>query len=121
MSLLKNYRVLYLKASSLLESVMAISIISICILIGTMTYAKVLETGNTLVFYKAKHRISKMLLSSSDAHFFEDNEYDYSSYKITKRIEKHPHNLYIRRVVFTIEIGAKSSEYSHILNYPFED
>ncbi len=120
MSWLKCFKAVAFKASSILESALTIAIISICILIVTTVYVKVFETGNSVVFYKAKHKISELLLDANDIEFFKNQEYDFKTYRLVKEIEDFNENPFVKKVVFTIATNNKRRKFSYIINYHFE-
>lgn len=120
MNSLNVFKSYSLKASSILESAITITIISTCILIGTVTYAKVFEMGNSMSFYKAKYKMSELLLEKYVKDFFQDEVYEFQQYNIHKKIEVYNKNPFLRKVSFTIKTFNKRKEFTYILNYHFE-
>lgn len=110
MSLLKNYK---LKASSLIESVVAIAIISICVFIATLIYVKLLETDYEIAFYKAKQKVSVLYLQTIEEQLFEDEVYDFGDYKIVKEINDFSDK--VKEVEFEILTKSKSEKYNYLI------
>lgn len=82
MKLLKNSN--HLKASSLIETVMAITLISICSLVALTIYLNVITQNNPTYYYEAKHTIKKLTQTIEKEQDFEDDTYKYSNYTIEK-------------------------------------
>lgn len=110
MRLLKNYR---LKASSLIESVVAIAIISICVFIATLVYVKLLESDYEIAFYKAKQKVSVLHLRTIEEQLFEDEVYDFGDYKIVKEIKDFSDR--VKEVQFEVLTKTKSEKYSYLI------
>ena len=85
MKLLKNCN---LKASSLLESVIAIAIISICMLLATMVYVQLLNSDYEIAYYKAKEEVSNLHYKTITEQLFEDEVFQFETFKITKTVAK---------------------------------
>jgi len=102
MNLLKNYK---LQASSLIESVMAIAIISICISIATLVYVKLLQSDYEIAYYKAKQKITELHLQTIEEQLFEDEVYSFESYTITKQVKAY--NRVVNQVNFKLQTKTK--------------
>jgi ABC-type dipeptide/oligopeptide/nickel transport system permease component len=109
MSLSRNYK---LEASSLIESVMAIAIISICISIATLVYVKLLQSDYELAYYKAKQKITELHLQTIEEQLFENESYNFESYNITKQVKEYSFGLY--QVDFELQTKTKK-EILHFL------
>ncbi|NMH85975.1 hypothetical protein [Flavivirga algicola] len=84
MQLLKNYKVF--KASSLTESVFAISIISICVLVVFMVYLNIISQNKPVYYYEAKHTVEFLTQESIKQQNYEDNAFEYKGYTINKKV-----------------------------------
>ena len=113
MNLSKNYKI-HLKASSLIESVMAIAIISICVFIATLVYAKLLESDYEIAYYKAKQKVSELHYQTTTEQLFDNDEYDYESFKIKKEVEEHSNS--INKVTFEIISKSKKEKIFYLVN-----
>jgi len=99
MPLLKNYR--KLKASSLLESVIAISIISICILVAFSAYLNVVNRKKAIGYFNAKHKIeawTRDIISTSD---YDDDIFISKDFTIEKlvQINKDEHTASLKFII----------------------
>jgi len=109
MNLLKNCK---LQASSLIESVMAIAIISICISIATLVYVKLLQSDYEIAYYKAKQKITVLYLQTIEEQLFEDEVYSFESYTITKQVKEDSSG--VNQVDFELQTKTKK-ETQHYL------
>ena len=78
MGLLKDY--CNIKANSLLESVVALSIISVCLYIAVMIYSAVFTSKTSLKFYSSKNKIYEaffMAQLQQDSIFEEKGQQNY--------------------------------------------
>ncbi len=82
MQWLKNFKTL--KASSLVESVIAIAIISICVLVAFTVYLNVVRQDKSIHFYNARHKVEHLTIESIEKKDYEDNVFKYDGYTITK-------------------------------------
>ena len=79
----KNYS--RLKGSSLIESIIAIAIISICILLGVTIYSNVLKYDNINIEVLNNHvelDFQEMKLNTS----YKDKNYNYKEYTIRRKV-----------------------------------
>ncbi|WP_452223475.1 hypothetical protein [Lacinutrix chionoecetis] len=110
MNLLKNYK---LKASSLIESVIAIAIISICVFIATMVYVKLLDSDYEISYYKAKQKITELHLQTIEQQDFEDENYDFESYRIKKMTNDY--SIFLKQVIFILETETKKEQVEYLV------
>ncbi|WP_422103868.1 hypothetical protein [Winogradskyella sp.] len=105
MKLSKNSK--SLKANSLVESVIAIAIISICILVAFLVYINVIKQNKSVLSYNAKHQVEELYQQSMADQDFENEDYVYKDYRIEKQVtilEKE----HIIRFDFKIKTGNKT-------------
>jgi len=113
---LKNFKVL--KASSIVESVIAIAIISICILVASLTYVNVIKQNKSVNYYKAKHQVELINNDMLIEQNFNNDRYTFKNYSITKDVELNkPEN--IAFVTYTITIGDKTNVIKKLI--PFNE
>nr|WP_321234603.1 hypothetical protein [uncultured Psychroserpens sp.] len=95
------------KASSLIESIIAIVLISICSLVALTVYLNVIGQNNPVYYYEAKHTVEKLANEAEKAQDFEDTNYNYSQYTIEKNvtIKEQEH---IAIIDYVITSGTKS-------------
>lgn len=84
MKSLKNFK--YLKANSLVESVIAIAIISICILVAFLIYLNVIKQNKSVHYYEAKHKVESIFENSIITESYEDETFNYKYYSIEKTV-----------------------------------
>jgi len=104
MILLKRYKIL--KASSIVESVIAIAIISICILVASLTYLNVIKQNKSVNYYKAKHQIELLNNETLIEQNFNNDTFSFTHYTISKDVDLKKHEN-IAYVTYTITIGDK--------------
>lgn len=110
MSLLKNYK---LEASSLIESVMAIAIISICMFIASLVYVKLLDADYNVSYYKAKQKVTLLHLQTIEEQLFDDEVYDFESFKIVKEVQ--PYSEALKKVNFEIQTSTKKESFNYLV------
>ena len=103
MKLLKRFK--SLKASSIVESVIAIAIISICVLIAFMVYINISKQKTPLNYYKAKHHIEVLIHDIEHQKDYENDIFTYRGYTIAKTVDVDAKEG-IARVLFLITIGG---------------
>ena len=84
MLLLKNSKVL--KASSLVESVIAISIISTCALVAFLVYLNIIKQNRSIHYYEAKHVVDFLTFESAKEKDYDDDFFEFKNYTITKNV-----------------------------------
>ncbi|MCK8480932.1 type IV pilus modification PilV family protein [Psychroserpens algicola] len=105
MKLLKNSN--KVKASSLLESIIAIVLISICSLVALTVYLNVISQNNPNVYYEAKHKIETLTQNAQVEQDFEDDTYNYKRYSIEKNVTiKSKENIALLN--YTVSSGDKT-------------
>lgn len=114
MQLLKNYK--NLKASSLVESVIAIAIISVAALVAFMVYLNVIRQNKTIYYYAAKHEVELLTQQAVMQKNYDDDEFNYNAYTINKEviIDK---NEQVAYVTFTIKTGGKTFLVNKLIPY----
>ena len=118
MLLLKNFR--SLKASSLLESVIAIAIISICILVAFSIYLNVMNTKKPIAYLNAKHKVEAWTQEIISKRDFDDDTYSTEGFVITKsaQINEHDKNVLLK---FSITTHSKTYEIQKMVLYTNAD
>lgn len=75
-----------LKASSLVESVIAIAIISVCVLVAFMIYINVIRQNDPISYFNAKHKVESLIQEITEKKNYENDSYTFSNYSITKNV-----------------------------------
>ena len=111
---LKNFKTL--NASSVVESIIAISIISVCALVAFLIYLNVIKQNKSINYLNAKHKISLLTQQSILENDFEDNQYSFKNYTIDKKvtINKTEHTSFL---TFTLNIGSKTTVFNKLISY----
>lgn len=84
MNLSRNFKTL--KGSSLIESIIAIVLISVCSLVALTIYLNVIGQNNPIYFFEAKHKIEVLTNQAQKEQNLEDETYNYSLYSIEKKV-----------------------------------
>ncbi len=114
MLLSNRYKV---KGSSITESVIAMTIIAICISIAIMMYARVLRTDTNMAGYRAQQKVKELLWEvKKDKNKLEDENYNFESFSVDKKIEK-TENKNSFKITFTIKLNNQKKEHFHIVTY----
>ena len=95
-----------IKASSLIETVMAITLISICSLIALTVYLNVITQNKPVYYYEAKHTIEKLAQQAEQEQDFTDDSYRYTNYTIEKTRKIDTEGL-VAIIDYSIQIGQK--------------
>ena len=114
MLLSNRYKV---RASSITESVIAMTIVAICVSIAIIMYGRVLRTDTNMAGYKAQQKVKELLWEvKNDKNKLEDESYDFGSFSVDKKIEK-TENKNSYKITFTIKLNNQKKEYFHIVTY----
>ncbi len=114
MRLLKRYKAL--KASSLIESVLAITIISICLLVAFLIYLNVIQQNSSVNFYRAKHKVESLTHDMIINRDYADDVFEFKGYSINKVVEIN-NEAQTATVAFTIKDGAKAHTINKLVVY----
>ncbi|RED45653.1 hypothetical protein [Seonamhaeicola aphaedonensis] len=114
MPLLKNFKIL--KASSIAESVIAISIISICALVAFVVYLNVVRLKKPLLFFAAKHKINAIVEQNISKQDYEDDSYSFKGYTIDKKVETNKLEN-TASITFSIKINDKTYTSKKLIPY----
>ena len=117
MLVLKRFK--YLKGSSILESVIAITIISVCILVGFTIYINVAKRNDPLAYYKAMQNVELLTQQTIETKDYEADSYEYEGYTIIKNV-----NVRESEKVVELEWGIKTAKKAYnvkkIIPYAYE-
>ncbi len=87
MHVLKRFR--QLKGASLIETIIAIVIISICLLVAFLIYLNVVKQNHSLAYYNAKHKVELLNQMVVEEKNYDNAIYNYKNYSINKEVEVH--------------------------------
>jgi hypothetical protein len=106
----------HLKAASLVESVIAIVIITLCVSIAFLIYIKVVQSEQNLNIIEAHHKIEEITHNSKKYKVYTSKTYNYNNYKITKEVEINE-DLQIVYLNYTVLTNKKSVIVKKIIPY----
>lgn len=113
MQLSNPYKV---KGSSIMESVIAMTIIAICLSIGIIIYGRVLQTDNNMAYYQAQQKMKELLWEIKNNRDFENDEYKLETYTIEKKVEILEGET-AAQITFVLNLQNRKKEYHYIVSY----
>ena len=90
-----------LRAGSLIESVIAISIIAICLLVAIKLYAAILDAKTPTLANQVKFQVDRLVSEMRLNPNFNSEIYDFDTYKISKTVSENEEKL--RKVSYFVE------------------
>lgn len=114
MPLLKNFKTL--KASSLVESVIAIAIISVCVVVAFMIYINVIKQNDPISYFNAKHKVASLVQESIQNKSYENESYTFDTYAITKSVSINKQEQ-TALLEFTIKTAHKTYRINELIPY----
>ena len=114
MQSLKNFKAL--KASSVMESVIAISIISVCALVAFIIYLNVIQQNKSIHYFNAKHNISLLIEQAITQKDYTGNTYNFNGYAINKNVEINQVEQ-TATLTFTFKTGSNTTLINKIIPY----
>lgn len=104
-SILKDMK--RIKAFTLFESVVAISIISVLIGLGSLTYSNLVMADNPLIYYQAKNQIDIQLHNLNESQAFISRVFEFENYRVEQNCEQYKGNKNLVNVTFLAMIENK--------------
>lgn len=112
---LKTYNKYFLEASSLIESVIAITIIATCLLIAIRLYAMVLNSSDSLNSYKIKFKIAQLYNEARITQDFDDELYDYKTFSIRKIVNEFQGKKELKNIRYMVMTQEDTLVYNYIV------
>lgn len=109
---LKNYKI---KASSLLESVMATAIIAICVVVATIVFVNVFKTSFSTDFIQARQEIHTIIHELKKQKEIEDDTYVFSNFSIQQEVNAYEADTQIQQIDFTITTNTRTETFSYLI------
>jgi competence protein ComGC len=109
MRLSRNFK--YVKANSLVESVIAIAIISICILVAFLIYLNVIKQNKSIHYYEAKHQVESIFETSIMTKNYDDEIFTQKYYSIEKTA-----NISEKEHIIRMDFKIKTSNKTYTIN-----
>lgn len=111
----KKYNKLFVKASSLLESVIAITIIATCLLIAIRVYASVLNSSSSINAYRMKFKVNELVNETKQTQEFDDEIYELKGYTIKKTVSDLEKNNKIKKVKYEVYTKSDTLIYNYMI------
>lgn len=105
----------YLKASSLIESVIAITIIAICLLVALKLYSTILGARPSINNHRLKFQVDKLVSEMKLNPSFTSEVYDFKTYKIRKTISDTENSQQLKKVSYSIEQPKDTITYQYYI------
>lgn len=94
-------------AFTLFESVIAITIITVLVGIGTATYSNVVQSEKPLAYYQAKAEIDLLYQELIGSQLFVNRNLSYETFEIDQEVIPYRGNKYLFQVNWTVNSGGK--------------
>ncbi len=115
MESLRRYKKGYLKASSLIESVIAIAIITTCLLVALQLYITVLEGRPTTNDHRLKFQLDQLVSEMKLNPSFDSEIHDFQTYTIRKSVAAHNSREALKRVSYAIQGQSDTITYHYLI------
>jgi competence protein ComGC len=108
-----------IKGNSIIESVISMTIISICLGLAFLIYANIIKQNNSIAYYNATNCISKLLNETIQFRDYSQNTYKFEKYSITKKTTiKKTSNIVL--ITWTINTSDKTYTEKNLISYEEE-
>jgi type II secretory pathway component PulJ len=116
MKLFSKYSNEKLKAFTLFESVVAISIITVLIGLGSMIYGNVMQAEKPMAYYQAQDQIDQHFQELCETKAFFNRDFELENYQIEQRVSFYNGNEKLYQVAYTVRIaGEKLLTENHLV------
>lgn len=115
MQKLKTYNKYWINASSLIESVIAITVIAVCLLIGIKIYASILNNTTSVNSLQIEYTISKLYNESVIKQEFENEFYDFKSFSIEKEVSNFNNNSQLKHILYKVSTSENTFSYNFLI------
>ena len=109
------------KASSIAESVIAMVIITVCVLTATMIYIRVIDADPPVKNYTIQREISKLIHETQVNNDITPFYKEYEAYTIEKSVEDYEGNPKISKISFLVTTANKKHIYEVLINGSIND
>ncbi len=111
----------YLAASSLIESVIAITIITVCLLIALKLYITVLEGRPSANDHRLRFQIDKLVSEMKLNPSFDSETYEFETFKIHKNVSDYEDLERLKKISYTVVTQSDTITYHHLITKQNED
>ncbi|MEO9531930.1 MAG: hypothetical protein ABJG68_15740 [Crocinitomicaceae bacterium] len=95
-----------LKAYTLFESVVAISIITILLVISSLIYGNVIESEKPLSYYQAKQDVQELFQETKATSAFFTKNFSFETYDIQQDVNFYNGNKKLYEITYTVTSGT---------------
>lgn len=106
-----------LKAFTLFESVVAITIITVCLAIGTLVYSNIVKSEKTVVSFEATNEIKRLFSDIKKTKLYFGKIFNFSTYEVVQKVENYQGIEHLYHISYELLVGKKSSFVKHYLLY----
>ena len=103
----KNSALKKIPAFTLFESVVAISIITVLIGLGTTIYVNLMNAEKPIAYYQAENEIDVLFQKLKEENTFLSAEFIYDNYRIQQQIEFYKGNKSLYQITYTATAGKR--------------
>jgi len=104
-----------LKASSIMETVIAITIITLCSLISTMVFSNVINQTPLLKKYEYEYELVELIQQIKEEKDISISNFKFEGFTIEKKVTKDPNNQKLNKVQLVMAIEKKIVNYSFLV------
>jgi len=115
MELSKPCKKYYFNASSLLESVIAVSIIAVCLLVALKIYIIILDSRSSVNNLKQNYKVEKLFAEMKLNPQFESEVYDFKTFKIRKIVSNDERIEKLKKISYSVEKKRDTVVYTFYL------
>ncbi len=111
----------YIKASSLLETVIAITIITLCSLVGTMVYSSIIDQTSPLLKYQYQYELDLHIQKATVLKDFSPSKKTYKGFTIEKKVTQSLYDEKIQKIIFIVTTAKDTIQYPLLTYNPTSD
>lgn len=113
----KIYNPYYIKASSLIESTIAITIITISLLIALKLYITIIDHSISLKTGKVQYEIDKLFIETKLSNSYDTEVYIYKNYNIRKEVDNYKNTENLLKLSFFVETKLDTTSFHYLVDY----
>ena len=96
-----------LRAFTLFESVVAISIITILLVVASMIYGNIMSSEKPLSYYQAQEEVNKIFNETKAEGAFFTKNFSFEKFDIQQDVEFYKGNTKLYEITYTVTSGTK--------------
>ncbi len=112
---LKSSNNLYLKAGSLIESSIAITVITVCLFIALKLYIMVINTDSLLTNETKQYQVDRLIAEIKQNKNFESEIYQFKNYTIRKKVSNYENRSNLLKISLLVETKSDTITYSYLV------